>query len=114
MARKRSEVEPELLETLGHPLRLRIMGEAAEGFSPKRLSDAFGGISVQLVSYHVRKLREAGLIEIAEMVPRRGAVEHFYRASPDAAARLSALGAALTSLGESLTPTRPKRNTRSR
>jgi hypothetical protein len=32
------------------------------------------------LSYHTRLLRDAGWIELVREVPRRGAVEHFYRA----------------------------------
>lgn len=34
-----------------------------------------------LVSYHVRVLAEAGLVELAGMEPKRGALQHFYRAT---------------------------------
>jgi DNA-binding transcriptional ArsR family regulator len=109
MAAKRNDLEPELLAALAHPLRLRIMSAAAEGFSPKRLADKFGDVSVQLVSYHVRTLREAGLIELTDTAQRRGAVEHFYSAAPDAAARVGALGNALSGLSDGLKTKRPKR-----
>jgi len=33
------------------------------------------------VSYHVRILRELGLVELVRTEPRRGALEHFYRAT---------------------------------
>lgn len=34
------------------------------------------------VSYHAKALADDGLIELAETVPRRGAVEHYYRLAP--------------------------------
>jgi DNA-binding transcriptional ArsR family regulator len=47
--------------------------------SPKEISEELNeGLSQ--VSYHVVVLRECGLIEGDHKVPRRGAVEHFYRA----------------------------------
>jgi DNA-binding transcriptional ArsR family regulator len=47
--------------------------------SPKQISDELGeGLSQ--VSYHVKVLRECHLIVEDHKVPRRGAVEHFYRA----------------------------------
>jgi DNA-binding transcriptional ArsR family regulator len=67
-----------------HPTRLRIIERAAahpnERFSPV-------GLAAELkqplpnVSYHVRALANEGLLARAGTVSRRGAVEHFYRAS---------------------------------
>jgi DNA-binding transcriptional ArsR family regulator len=48
--------------------------------SPNEISKELGeGLSQ--VSYHVKVLRESHLIVIDHEVPRRGAVEHFYRAA---------------------------------
>lgn len=48
--------------------------------SPKEIADELGeGLSQ--VSYHVKVLRECRLIVVDHEVPRRGAVEHFYRAA---------------------------------
>src|SRR4029077_7533944 len=48
--------------------------------SPKEISDELNeGLSQ--VSYHVSVLRECRLIVLDHKVPRRGAVEHFYRAA---------------------------------
>jgi DNA-binding transcriptional ArsR family regulator len=66
---------------LAHPLRMRILqllavrGEA----SPVEMASEFG-VSIGTLSYHARLLRDAGWIELVRTVPRRGAVEHFYRA----------------------------------
>lgn len=47
--------------------------------SPKEISDELNeGLSQ--VSYHVKVLRECRLIVLDHKVPRRGAVEHYYRA----------------------------------
>jgi DNA-binding transcriptional ArsR family regulator len=70
-----------LLKALGHPLRLRILeaindrGEA----SPVRLAREFKQ-PLATVSHHARVLRDLGWLELARTEPRRGAVEHFYRA----------------------------------
>ncbi len=108
MATKRRPIDPDLLNAIGHPLRLRILTAATDQVSPKRLSDMFGDTSVQLVSYHVRILRDAGLLELTDTAQRRGAIEHFYRASKDAASQLADTGAALTALADELKPP-PKR-----
>jgi DNA-binding transcriptional ArsR family regulator len=94
--------EPELLAALAHPIRLAIMRTAAGEFSPKTTADALGDVSLQLVSYHVRILRDAGLLTLTRTEPRRGALEHFYRATPEASGRLRRLGAALIDLSVDL------------
>ena len=107
MVTRSDAAEPELLGALAHPIRLAIMRAAVEEFSPKQMADAFGDVSLQLVSYHVRILRDAGLLTLAGTEPRRGALEHFYRASADAAPRLAELGETLKALGNELSQ-RPK------
>ena len=67
-----------------HPLRLRILDWAAADpdgrFSPSQLASEFGE-PLGNVSYHVRQLHDQGLLRTAGTRPRRGAVEHYYRAS---------------------------------
>ncbi len=113
MASTTQPAEPELLGALAHPIRLAIMRAAVDEFSPKQMAETFGDVSLQLVSYHVRILRDAGLLTLSGTEPRRGALEHFYRASPDAAARLSDLGATLKTLSKSLS-SRPKSRARAK
>jgi DNA-binding transcriptional ArsR family regulator len=72
---------------LSHPLRPQILdvlvrrGEA----SPNEIATELG-VPLGTLSYHTRLLRDNGWIELTREVPRRGAVEHFYRAvvQPDA------------------------------
>jgi DNA-binding transcriptional ArsR family regulator len=70
-----------LLKALGHPLRLRILEAIADAgeSSPVVLARAFDR-PLATVSHHVRLLRELGFIELVRTEPRRGAVEHYYRA----------------------------------
>jgi predicted transcriptional regulator len=49
--------------------------------SPKELAGQLGE-KLGNVSYHVRILARLGLIELVRETPRRGAVEHHYRATP--------------------------------
>lgn len=69
-----------LAKALSHSLRVEILKLLNEGeWSPRRMSDELNeGLSN--VSYHVGVLRDFELIELTKTVPRRGAVEHFYRA----------------------------------
>jgi DNA-binding transcriptional ArsR family regulator len=48
--------------------------------SPSELADALGE-PLANVSYHVRILRELDCLELVRTEPRRGALEHFYRAT---------------------------------
>jgi len=76
-------VDPRLVKALDHILRQHIMLAAVAGeVSPNELSKALDeGLSQ--VSYHVKVLRDDcdGMIEETRTEPRRGAVEHYYRAS---------------------------------
>jgi DNA-binding transcriptional ArsR family regulator len=69
-------------KVLSHPTRPLILdlltrrGEA----SPNELAVEIGE-TVGAVSYHMRLLRDEGWVELVRTTPRRGAVEHFYRAT---------------------------------
>jgi DNA-binding transcriptional ArsR family regulator len=69
------------ISSLDHVLRQHIMLAAVQGeVSPSELSVALGeGLSQ--VSYHVKVLKDDGRIEETRTEPRRGAVEHYYRAT---------------------------------
>ncbi len=71
----------DMVRALSHPLRRRVLaalrGRAA---SPVELAREFGE-GIGTVSYHVRMLADAKLIELVEERPRRGATEHFYIAA---------------------------------
>ncbi|HEU4656547.1 MAG TPA: winged helix-turn-helix domain-containing protein [Capillimicrobium sp.] len=65
---------------LAHPVRAKILTELRKRpASPSQLAD-MAGVSVGVVSYHIRILAEAGLAELVGTVPKRGAVQHFYAA----------------------------------
>lgn len=69
-----------MAKALGHPLRTAILVELNQRTaSPvglaRDLDEPIGN-----VSYHVRVLVDLDCIELVETRPRRGAVEHFYRA----------------------------------
>ena len=73
-------VDRQLIRALGHPLRTHILSILNERTaSPSELAGELGqGLSQ--VSYHVGVLIECNFIELVGTQPRRGAVEHFYRA----------------------------------
>jgi DNA-binding transcriptional ArsR family regulator len=74
-------LESNLLRALGHPLRLRLLEAIIERGeqSPSGLARRFDQ-PLATVSRHVRILRDLGFLELTRTEPRRGAVEHFYRA----------------------------------
>lgn len=75
-------VDTGLVKALGHPLRAQILdalirlGES----SPLKLSRELDR-PLRSVSHHIRVLRDLDCVELVRTEPRRGAVEHFYRAA---------------------------------
>jgi DNA-binding transcriptional ArsR family regulator len=73
--------DAQIAKVLSHPLRPQILqilalrGEA----SPNEIASELG-VPLGTLSYHTRLLRDSGWIELVREVPRRGAVEHYYRA----------------------------------
>jgi DNA-binding transcriptional ArsR family regulator len=57
---------------------LEVITDRGEA-SPVTLAREFG-VPLTTVSHHARVLRDLGYIELVRTEPRRGAVEHFYRA----------------------------------
>jgi DNA-binding transcriptional ArsR family regulator len=66
---------------LAHPLRAKILQRLGERVASP------GDLAVELdaplgvVSYHVRMLRDYDCVELVRTEPRRGALQHFYRAT---------------------------------
>lgn len=75
-------IDPQLLKAMAHPTRQYILHVLSEGpSSPVRIQRRLGDISLNLVSHHIKVLRELACIELVDTVPRRGATEHIYRAT---------------------------------
>jgi DNA-binding transcriptional ArsR family regulator len=74
-------IEQRIVKALGHPLRVRILTILNDRVaSPNELHKQLEeGLSQ--VSYHIKVLRDFEMIEQVKTEPRRGAVEHFYRAT---------------------------------
>lgn len=72
--------DPRLVKGLAHPLRIHILRVLENRVaSPSEIAEEIGA-PLGNVSYHVRFLARVGLIELTSTKPRRGAVEHYYRA----------------------------------
>lgn len=68
------------MKALAHPLRVRILALLEEATaSPNELSRRLEA-PLGNVSYHVRILHQLKLIKLVRKTPRRGALEHYYRA----------------------------------
>ena len=73
-------VDPRVAKALSHPLRAHVLTILNERVaSPNQMSEELGE-PLGNVSYHVKALLELQCIELVSTTPRRGAVEHFYRA----------------------------------
>jgi DNA-binding transcriptional ArsR family regulator len=65
---------------VAHPVRCRLVAIFADRVaSPNQVAQELE-MPVGDVSYHVRTLKDAGIIELVEERPVRGSTEHFYRA----------------------------------
>jgi DNA-binding transcriptional ArsR family regulator len=108
-------ITQQLAKALAHPLRVRILSSLHKGISsPNQLAQELGE-PLGNVSYHVKTLLEYDCVELVKTEPRRGAVEHFYRATDraflsdsdwgkiPASARKGISGSILESIGQSAT-----------
>ncbi|HEX5990477.1 MAG TPA: helix-turn-helix domain-containing protein [Solirubrobacterales bacterium] len=78
---KKEGVEQIVAKAFAHPLRVQILiilGEKVA--SPNMLAQQLDQ-SLNLVAYHVRVLEKYDCIELVDTKQRRGATEHFYRAT---------------------------------
>jgi DNA-binding transcriptional ArsR family regulator len=72
--------DPRYVKALGHPLRVRIFAMLSErSASPVELARTVDA-SLGTVAYHVRTLKDLGMVELVSERRVRGAVEHVYRA----------------------------------
>jgi hypothetical protein len=79
--KKNDGVEQIVAKAFAHPLRVQILIILNERVaSPNLLSQELDQ-SLNLVAYHVRVLEKYECIELVDTKQRRGATEHFYRAT---------------------------------
>jgi DNA-binding transcriptional ArsR family regulator len=78
--KKDAVLDERIVKAISHPIRHRVLVLLNDRIaSPNEIANEIGE-SLGRVSYHVRQLAEVGAIELVKTEPRRGAVEHFYRA----------------------------------
>lgn len=79
----RDIIDQRLVKALGHPLRVRIVDLLTEEvLSPNQLTKLIDA-SLSHISYHVRVLEQNEAVELVDQKKRRGAVEHFFRATAE-------------------------------
>src|SRR3954465_10737868 len=65
------------LQGFGHPLRIRALVLLEGESSPRELAELLDA-PLGVVSYHVRMLRDYGLVKCTRTAPVRGALQHYY------------------------------------
>ena len=69
-----------LIKGLAHPLRIKILAYMNDReWSPNELSEELND-GLSQISYHIKVLNDLEMIELMRTEPRRGAIEHYYRA----------------------------------
>jgi len=77
-------IDQRLVRALSHPLRVQILELLTDRVaSPNWLSEQLDA-SLSHVAYHTRALDKCGCLVLVKTAQRRGATEHFYKATPDA------------------------------
>ena len=74
-------IDPSLIKALSHPDRARTLAVLNErDASPSQIAEELDQ-PLGNISYHIKTLLECRCIELVDTEPRRGAVEHIYRAT---------------------------------
>jgi DNA-binding transcriptional ArsR family regulator len=70
-----------VLRALNHPVRRRILRALVDGAGSATTISQKIGMELSIVSYHLSQVlaKECDIVELVDTVPRRGAVEKFYR-----------------------------------
>lgn len=79
--KRKDDVEQIVAKAFAHPLRVQILIILNERVASPNLLAQELDQSLNLVAYHVRVLEKYDCIELVDTKQRRGATEHFYRAT---------------------------------
>lgn len=92
MTKPFNEETRNLLRSLNHPIRWKIVGQLAGGgqLSPAMISRAIEE-PIGNVSYHMRMLLDRKHVQLVDTRQRRGAIEHFYTLTPEVRAQAETL-----------------------
>jgi DNA-binding transcriptional ArsR family regulator len=85
MKQERPErIDQRLVQSVAHPLRIKILEELTDHVaSPNAVAEKLDA-DLPGVAYHTRALDKLGALELVDTARRRGAIEHFYKATPRA------------------------------
>lgn len=89
--RKGGSTLDRILSALSHPVRRRILRALVDRQASASILAQEFEMDLGVVSYHLNQVLagECDVVELVETVPRRGALQKFYRLKPDAWADLS-------------------------
>lgn len=77
-------IDQRLVMSVAHPLRIKILEALTDHVaSPNAVAEKLEE-NLPSVAYHTRTLDRFGALELVDTARRRGAVEHFYKATPRA------------------------------
>jgi DNA-binding transcriptional ArsR family regulator len=77
-------IDQRLVRSVAHPLRIRILEALTDHVaSPNSLAEKLE-MDLSGVAYHTRELDRLGALELVDTGQVRGAIEHFYKATPRA------------------------------
>jgi DNA-binding transcriptional ArsR family regulator len=76
-------VDLRLIKAVGNPTRVDILNALIElgDSSPSKIARRLDHVSVNLVSHHIKVLRELGVVELVDEVRHGGRTERIYRAT---------------------------------
>jgi DNA-binding transcriptional ArsR family regulator len=77
-------IDQRLVRSVAHPLRIKILEALTDHVaSPNAIADKLE-TDLSGVAYHTRELGRLGALELVDTGQVRGAIEHFYKATPRA------------------------------
>lgn len=77
-------IDQRLVMSVAHPLRIKILEALTDHVaSPNVVAERLEE-NLPSVAYHTRALGKLGALELVDTARRRGAIEHFYKATPRA------------------------------
>jgi DNA-binding transcriptional ArsR family regulator len=77
-------IDQRLVLSVAHPLRIKILEALTDHVaSPNAVAEKIDA-NLTSVAYHTRALDKFGALELVDTARRRGAIEHFYKATPRA------------------------------
>lgn len=77
-------IDPRLVQSVAHPLRIRILEALTDHVASPNVMSEHLDEGLTSVAYHTRALDKLGALELVGTAKRRGAIEHFYKATPRA------------------------------